>query len=81
MMKINLQINQAKASIAKAINDTQLPISIIRMIIDGIAEEVRVAERSVLEQEMKEQREQEEKEEKEEKEKEQANENTEDATE
>ena len=75
MMKINLQINQAKASIAKAINDTQLPISIIRMIIDGIAEEVRVAERSVLEQEMKEQREQEEKE------KEQANESTEDATE
>ncbi len=80
MMKINLQINQAKASIAKAINDTQLPISIIRMIIDGIAEEVRMAERSVLEQEMKEQREQEEKE-REEKEKEQANENTEDATE
>lgn len=75
MMKINLQINQAKESIAKAINDTQLPISIIRMIIDGIAEEVRMVERNVLEQEMKEQREQEEKE------REQANENTEDATE
>lgn len=80
MMKINLQINQAKVSIAKAINDTQLPISIVRMIIDEIAEEVRMAERSVLEQEMKEQREQEEKE-REEKEKEQANESTEDATE
>ena len=51
---INLQINQAKQNIVKAINETNLPISIIRLIIDALAEEVRETEIKILEQEAKE---------------------------
>lgn len=49
---INLQINQAKRDIVNAINNTNLPISIIRLIIDALAEEVRETEMKVLEQEV-----------------------------
>lgn len=64
-MTINLQINQAKQNIVDAINNSNLPISIMRMIVDGIAEEVREVERRTLEQEAKEEREKAEREEQE----------------
>ena len=64
-MTINLQINQAKQNITKAINDTNLPISIIRMIVDQLAQEVREAEYNALQQEAKVEREEKEREEQE----------------
>ena len=50
-MSINLQIQQAKESIIKAINDTHLPISILAMILDDLTRSIHTAEQQVLAQE------------------------------
>ena len=50
-MSINLQIQQAKESIIKAINDTHLPISILVMILDDLTRSIHTAEQQVLAQE------------------------------
>ena len=78
-MTINLQINQAKQNITKSINDTNLPISIIRMIIDQLAQEVREAEYNTLQPEAKAEREEKEREEQMDKNSNEANNLSEDA--
>lgn len=50
-MSINLQIQQAKESIIKAINNTNLPISILAMILDDLTRSIHDAEQQVLMQE------------------------------
>lgn len=50
-MNIDLQINQAKQDIINAINKTNLPISIISMILDSLTNQIHIEENRVLQEE------------------------------
>lgn len=50
-MNIDLQINQAKQDIINAINKTNLPISIISIILDNLTNQIHMEENRILQEE------------------------------